>query len=94
MFDGFIKAACATPEIVVADCAHNAQKIIDLMEQAAQAEVKLLVFPELGADGIYLRRSCFFSPHLSKRRNAQLLEIIDASEPLDMAVVVGVPDFP
>ena len=47
MFDGFIKAACATPEIVVADCAHNAQKIIDLMEQAAQAEVKLLVFPEL-----------------------------------------------
>ena len=29
MFDGFIKAACATPEIVVADCAHNAQKIIE-----------------------------------------------------------------
>ena len=60
MFDGFIRAACATPEIVVADCAYNAQKTIDLMEQAAQAEVKLLVFPELGLTG-YTCGDLFFS---------------------------------
>lgn len=92
MFDGFIKAACATPEIVVADCAHNAQKIIDLMEQAAQAEVKLLVFPELGLTG-YTCGDLFFQSALVKAAECALLEIIDASESLDMAVVVGVPVF-
>ena len=92
MFDGFIKAACATPEIVVADCAHNAQKIIDLMEQAAQAAVKLLVFPELGLTG-YTCGDLFFQSALVKAAECALLEIIDASESLDMAVVVGVPVF-
>lgn len=92
MFDGFLKVACATPEIVVADCAHNAQKTIDLMEQAAKGGVKLLVFPELGLTG-YTCGDLFFQSALIKAAECALLEIIDASEPLDMAVVVGVPIF-
>ena len=34
MRDGFVKVAAGTPGIRVADCAHNAGQIIDLMGQA------------------------------------------------------------
>lgn len=90
MFDGFLKVACATPEIVVADCAHNAQKTIDLMEQAAKGGVKLLVFPELGLTG-YTCGDLFFQSALIKAAECALLEVIDASETFDMVTVVGVP---
>ena len=48
MRDGFITVAVATPEVAVADCAHNAQATADLIAQAADRGVKVLVLPELG----------------------------------------------
>ena len=90
MFDGFIKVACATPEIVVADCAHNTQKTIHLMKEAAAAGIKLLVFPELGLTG-YTCGDLFFQSALLKAVECALLEIMDASENMDMITVVGIP---
>ena len=46
---GFVQVAAVTPELVVADPAFNAAKIIEAMEEAALAGAKLIVFPELSS---------------------------------------------
>ncbi len=51
MKDGFIKIACATPDIKVADTEHNADEIIRLIREANGKGVKIICFPELGITG-------------------------------------------
>ena len=51
MKDGFVKVAVATPEVRVADCVFNREKTQELIRQAAEQGVKLLVLPELGLTG-------------------------------------------
>ena len=51
MKDGWIKIACVTPPLRVADCADNAEKIIELAAEAAASGAKLIVFPELCITG-------------------------------------------
>ena len=51
MKDGFIKIACATPELKVADCDYNADKIIELIKEAHGKGVKIICFPELSLTG-------------------------------------------
>ena len=46
MRDGFIKVAAATPDILVADCAHNRQDIVEKARDKAGTRAKILVFPE------------------------------------------------
>ena len=47
MKDGFLKIACVTPPLRVADCAYNAEQIIAHAREAAAAGAKLAAFPEL-----------------------------------------------
>ena len=47
MKDGFIKVAGATPEIKVADCEFNKEKIALLIDKAEKKNVHLLVLPQL-----------------------------------------------
>ena len=42
MKDGFIKIACATPDIKVADTEHNADEIIRLIREANGKGVKII----------------------------------------------------
>ncbi|MBR6873767.1 MAG: NAD(+) synthase, partial [Ruminococcus sp.] len=51
MKDGFIKIACATPELKVADCKFNADRIIELIKEAHGRGVKIVCFPELSVTG-------------------------------------------
>ena len=51
MKDGFIKCAAATPDLKVANCNYNADKIIELINEASSAGVKILAFPELCVTG-------------------------------------------
>ena len=51
MKDGFVKIACATPDLRVADCAYNGEQIVRMMREAAQAGAALTVFPELCITG-------------------------------------------
>ena len=39
---GFVKTACATPDIRVADCTYNAAQTIHAVEQAAEQKNKHL----------------------------------------------------
>ena len=46
MRDGFIKIACATPDLKLADCEYNASRIIELIKDAEIKGVKIVCFPE------------------------------------------------
>ena len=51
MKDGFIKIACATPDVRVADCGYNADRIIEMITEAHDRGVKIVCFPELSVTG-------------------------------------------
>ena len=59
MKDGFIKVAAATPDIKVADCEYNSDKIIGITRECREKGVKLLVLPELCITG-YTCSDLFF----------------------------------
>lgn len=90
MNDGFIKAAAATPEIRVADCEYNTDKIIALIDEAKLRAVKLLVFPELCVTG-YCCHDLFYQPALLNGALEQLARIVKATETSDMLTAVGCP---
>jgi NAD+ synthase (glutamine-hydrolysing) len=48
---GLLRVAAASPKLQVANCATNAQYILDLMTQAEREHVALLAFPELCLTG-------------------------------------------
>ena len=90
MYDGFIKTAAGTPEIVVADCAHNALAITALMRQAAEQGVKVLALPELCITG-YTCQDLFFQQQLLDSALEALGEVVSASAGLDLLAAVGCP---
>ena len=90
MKDGFIKAAAATPEIKVANCAHNAQAIITQIERAAQKGASLISFPELCITG-YTCADLFLQRTLLDDAERALAEIACKTASLDIVSVVGLP---
>ena len=44
---GFIRVGAAVPEVKVADCKFNREKIIELVCEAEENRVSIVVFPEL-----------------------------------------------
>ena len=51
MNNGFVKVACITPDIKVADTVYNSDNIIKLIKRAAVNGIRLAVFPELCITG-------------------------------------------
>ncbi len=51
MTHGFVRVAVASPRLRVADCPHNAERILAMMSQAEEQGVAVLVFPELSITG-------------------------------------------
>ena len=90
MYDGFIKTAAATPEIITADCLNNARAVTELMRQAAEKGVKVLAFPELCVTG-YTCQDLFFQQSLLDSALEALGTIVSASAGLDMLSAVGCP---
>src|SRR6476646_9721146 len=46
-----LRVAAATPQLKVADCPFNAERHVDLLRQAQEESVSLLVFPDLSLTG-------------------------------------------
>ena len=87
---GFIKACAASPSLRVADCPYNAEMTIAAMKTAAKDGCQLAVFPELGLTG-YTCGDLFLQQPLQKAAEAALVEILSASETLDLVALVGLP---
>ncbi|WP_027729242.1 NAD(+) synthase [Treponema sp. C6A8] len=87
---GFIRAACLSPRLVVADCSTNAENIIKVAKEACAAGAKIVVFPELSITG-YTCGDLFFQKSLQKGAEAALSSIIKETAGHDSLIFVGLP---
>ena len=90
MKNGFVKAACATPELKVADVAYNAEQIIRLCRKASETGVKIIVFPELCLTG-YTAGDLFYHKTLLDAAEKGLAEVVQNTVDCDMIIFVGLP---
>ncbi|MGN1458359.1 MAG: NAD(+) synthase [Acutalibacteraceae bacterium] len=90
MKDGFLRTACATPQIKVADCSFNAQQIITMAETAVNNGASLVVFPELCITG-YTCSDLFLQKTLLLSAEKALGEIAEKTASLDALILVGLP---
>jgi NAD+ synthase (glutamine-hydrolysing) len=90
MKHGFIRVAAATPVIRVADSGYNADRIIDMIEEAVEQEVKLIVFPELCITG-YTCGDLFLQDTLLNSAMENVARIAAYTRGLSPVVVVGFP---
>ena len=90
MKDGFLRAAAATPDIKVADCDYNADRIIELIKQAAENQASVVVFPELCITG-YTCGDLFLQKVLLDGAKTALAKIIDQTADCDLVSLVGLP---
>ncbi|SFD41504.1 NAD(+) synthase [Ruminococcus albus] len=90
MKDGYIIIACATPSLKVADCPYNADRMIELIDEAHNKGVKIVCFPELSITG-YTCADLFLQDTLLESAKRELLRIIKATEGKDIVSIVGVP---
>lgn len=87
---GFVKAACATPQIRVADCAFNAQSILECVRQADASGVEILCLPELCLTG-YTCGDLFFQDTLLNSADQALHTLLEQTRNLSPLLIIGVP---
>lgn len=90
MKDGFIRVAAATPDIKVADCDYNADRIIELIRQAAAEDVSIIVFPELCITG-YTCGDLFLQKVLLDGAKKALVKISKETADCEVLAFVGLP---
>lgn len=92
MQDGFIKVACATPDIRVADVDFNVKNIIKMIDKQYKNGVKLIAFPELCITG-YTCSDLFLQKVLIDSATEGIFEIAKFTENKEILTVVGLPLF-
>lgn len=90
MLHGFVKVASVTPEMRVADCDFNGDKIIEALHDCAKKEIKIAVFPELSITG-YSCDDLFLQDRLLTEAALTLKRITEATKDLDLFAFVGLP---
>lgn len=90
MRDGFVKVAAATPEIRVADCGFNAERICEQLDEALTQKAKIIVFPELCVTG-YTCGDLFWQETLLDSAKHELYRILAHTRGRDALVFVGMP---
>ncbi|MBO4404143.1 MAG: NAD(+) synthase [Treponema sp.] len=87
---GYLRCACAVPDLKVADTDFNTNEIIKLIYEAQKKDVRLLVFPELCITG-YTCADLFFQDTLLCGALDSLEKICDATRECDVLCAVGLP---
>jgi NAD+ synthase (glutamine-hydrolysing) len=88
---GFLRVAAAVPSLRVADCAYNAERILELMVRAEHEEVALLVCPELSLTA-YTCADLFHQPALQRAALDALSQVVRISrETFSGVAIVGLP---
>ena len=92
LYKGYVRVACASPAVTVADTAKNAESICSLMNAALASGADVVVFPEMCATA-YTCADLFHNATLIDGAHAALAAIVRHSSTLgrDMLAVVGAP---
>ena len=87
---GFLRAACAVPEVRVGDPRANGEATVALAREADAHGAALAVFPELGLSA-YSNEDLFRQAALLDATAAALRDVVAASAGLTPVLVVGAP---
>lgn len=88
--NGFIRAAAVSPSLRVADCAYNAEQIVEAMQAFSAENVHLLCLPEFSLTG-YTCSDLFLQEPLLRGAEKALVTILQASKGLNLVTLVGLP---
>lgn len=86
----FLRIACASPELKVADCVYNAQQIVDSVKEAELKKAEILVFPELCISS-YSCNDLFLQNTVIESSIKSLLKICAETLKTKILFVVGLP---
>jgi NAD+ synthase (glutamine-hydrolysing) len=87
---GFARVAVAIPRCRIADPAYNVEQTLALARQAAEQGAALVAFPELGLSA-YSCDDLFHQKALLDACEEALAAVVEASNTLPVAMVVGLP---
>ncbi len=87
---GFIKVAAAIPELRVADCSFNANRIAQLALDANNQNIEVLAFPELSITG-YTCADLFFQHQLLADACKALDKLLFQTFQTAVVIIVGMP---
>lgn len=87
---GLLKIACASPHTKVGDPNFNSKHIIEMINEAALSQIKVICFPELSITG-YTCGDLFFQNKLLNATLVSLNEIAQKTKHLEILSVVGLP---
>jgi NAD+ synthase (glutamine-hydrolysing) len=87
---GFARIAAAVPRVRVADIEENLRATRELIDQAHERGVQVVVFPELGLSS-YTARDLFHDRVLLERSRDALATLVEASARVAPAFCVGLP---
>lgn len=87
---GFVRVAAAVPELKVADCNFNIQKIAELVKLAEAEKVQVITFPELSITG-YTCADLFFQQQLLADALLALKNLQVATFATTSVIIVGMP---
>lgn len=87
---GFVKIACATLKLKVAQPSFNEKEIVNAINCANEKGAKLLVLPELCVTGATCG-DLFNLKSLNEKAEEALSNILNQTKDVDMAVVLGMP---
>lgn len=90
MKDGFIKVAVSTPDLRVADCEYNKERMIEKAKQMEACGASLIVFPEFSLTG-YTCGDLFLQDTLVNGAEAALLSYREQTKQLNLVTVLGLP---
>ena len=87
---GYFKVAAIVPEVKVADCDFNTDRIIEMLHKAAERGVRIAVLPELSITA-YSCGDLFTKRLLLDKAEESLARIAEATEELPIVAIVGLP---
>lgn len=88
--NSFIKVAAAIPEVRLADCKFNGERIKELIQEAEAQRVRLLCFPELSITG-YSCGDLFLQDSLIEQSNQVIRDLLAYSASTSLCFIVGAP---
>lgn len=87
---GFVKVAASSPELKVADCRHNTEKILDQIALAGKQQVEILCFPALCLTSA-TAGDLFFQNRLLEAAENSLAEILEKTRGISTLCLLSLP---
>lgn len=87
---GFVRVGAAIPLLRVADCPYNVEQTARLLREAADAQVQVVGFPEMGLTG-YTCGDLFHQKSLIDAAETGLARLLEETSDLTPLALVGMP---